>query len=328
MVGVSVVIPTYNRLTPLRRCLDALAKQRIESGAFEVIVVDDGSETDVARSLSDLQLPFRLTVLREANAGPGAARNRGVHVASGRYCLFLDDDVLPERNLVAAHRSAQDEGGGVLGVGRITTTVNPAADWFARASAESLNRGYAKLDAGEPLGWVSCYSGNLSVPRDAFLAAGGFVADLPRCEDIELGFRLQRSGVPLRYVPDARVRQLCEKDRSDLARDLERAGEAAVELSRRHDAMRAALLGRFARGWGSRQRGLLRAVLAVGLPPAACDLVSRAVWSASDSRRRERFLHQACYWRGVRRALGEDRDAWRRLTHGAGSVTIGQERVQ
>jgi glycosyltransferase involved in cell wall biosynthesis len=322
MVTISVVIPTYNRPMPLRRCLNELAKQRIDTGVFEVIVVDDGSETDVARSLSDLQLPFRLLVLRQANAGPGAARNLGVHVASGCYCLFLDDDVLPERDLVAAHRSAQNEGGGVVGVGRITTNVLPTADWFARASAESLNRGFAKLDAGEPVGWLSCYSGNLSVPRDAFLAEGGFVADLPRCEDIELGFRLERSGVPLRYIPTARVLQLCEKDRSDLARDLERAGEAAVELSRRHDAMRPALLGRFARGWGSRRRRLLRAVLAVGLPSAACDVVARAVWSETDSRRRERFLHQVCFWRGVRRALRGDHDTWRRLTHGAGSVAI------
>jgi hypothetical protein len=245
-----------------------------------------------------------------------------VHVAAGRYCLFLDDDVLPELDLVDAHLSAQDEEGGVVGVGRITTSVLPTADWFARASAASLNRGFAKLDAGDPVEWLSCYSGNLSVPRDAFLAEGGFVADLPRCEDIELGFRLQRAGVPLRYVPNARGQQLCEKRLSDLARDLERAGEAAVELSRRHASMRGALLGRFPRGWGSRRRGLLRAVLAVGLPPAACDLVSRAVWSESDSRRRATFLHQVCFWRGVRRALGEDHDTWKRLTHDAGSLTV------
>jgi glycosyltransferase involved in cell wall biosynthesis len=326
MEVVSIVVPTYNRLVPLRQCLEALAKQSASPGDFEVIVIDDGSDTDVAGSLQQLPVPFRFTVLRQRNAGPGAARNRGVEVARGRYCLFLDDDVLPDIELVEAHLTAQEEGGGVVGVGRISTSVHPSSDWFAHASADRLNSGYAKLDAGEPVQWLHCFSGNLSVPREVFLAQGGFLAELPRCEDIELGFRLERAGVSLRYIPAAQVRQLSDKGLRGLARDLERAGEAAVILSKRHDSMRGPLLGRFARGWGSRRRGLLRAVLAVDLPLAVCDLVSRALWS--QTRRRERFLHQVCFWRGVRRALGEDRETWRRLTGEISSHAIRPARAQ
>jgi GT2 family glycosyltransferase len=315
MIAASVVIPTYNRAEALRRCLDALARQRVDGLTFEVIVVDDGSRRSAADALADLRPPYRLTVLRQPNAGPGAARNRGAQAAEGRYCIFLDDDVLPERDLVAAYVATQERCGGVVGVGRITTILPARADWFARASAASLDRNYANLDQGASIGWMQCYSGNLSVPRDALLARGGFLVDLPRCEDIELGFRLEQSGMRLQYVPDARASQHCSKRLSDLTRDLERAGEAAVVLARRDARMGDALLGRFAVGAGPRQRKLLRTALALGLPGGAGALLARAVWREAQSRRRQWFLHELCFWRGVRHALGPDRAAWGRLTH-------------
>lgn len=314
MIAASVVVPTYERPHELRRCLDALAHQRADGVTFDVVVVDDGSRRSVADALADFHPPYRLTVLRQANAGAGAARNLGARAAEGTYCIFVDDDVVPERDFVAAHVGAQKRLGGVVAVGKITTIVPARADWFARASAGNLNRSYGKLDDGASMHWSRCYSGNLSVPRDLFLANGGFLVDLPRCEDIELGFRLEQAGIPLRYVSEARAQQLNDKRLPDLARDIERAGLAAVELSRRDVRMHGTLLGRFAPGAGARERRLLSAALAVALPPSAAAFVARAVWREGESRRRQRFVQQLCFWRGVRRALRDDRAAWQRLT--------------
>lgn len=315
MPELSVVIPTYGRPSPLRRCLAALADQTAPHPSWEVIVVDDGSPVYASSVLASFDPPYRLTVLRQPNAGAGAARNRGVQAARGWCCLFLDDDTVPDRELVAAHLAAQQRFGGVVGIGRIGTTVDVRADWFARASALRRNRHYARLDARrKPLQWTDCYSGNLSVPRDAFLAAGGFAVDLTRAEDVDLGFRLARAGLLLVYVREACTSIVESKRLPDLARDLERTGEMAVVLARRCPAMEPSLLGSFGGSGGPRQRRLLRGVLALGLPARVGAVIARLLWWGARSPRRAVFLYQLCFWRGVRHALGGDHDAWRRLT--------------
>lgn len=93
---VSVVIPTFNRPTLLRRAvISALAA--VGAGG-DVVVIDDGSEVPAAEVLADLAGP-RLTVLRNAEGkGASAARNFGVRQARGDVIFFLDDDdeLLPD----------------------------------------------------------------------------------------------------------------------------------------------------------------------------------------------------------------------------------------
>lgn len=91
MPQVSVVIPVYNIEAHLRQCLDSVAGQTLSD--LEVICVDDGS-TDASPAILEeyAQKDPRFQVIRQANAGPGAARNRGMERSSGRYLIFLDSD--------------------------------------------------------------------------------------------------------------------------------------------------------------------------------------------------------------------------------------------
>lgn len=90
MSRVSVVIPCYNAGELLHEAVaSALAQTHADT---EVVVVDDGS-TDPAtqRVLGEIAGP-RVTVIRQANAGPAAARNRAIAAATGEYILPLDAD--------------------------------------------------------------------------------------------------------------------------------------------------------------------------------------------------------------------------------------------
>lgn len=90
-VMVSVVIPVYNIEQNLRQCLDSVAGQTLQD--IEIICVDDGS-TDMSPDIlaEYAARDSRFHIIRQENAGPGVARNRGMEQATGKYLIFLDSD--------------------------------------------------------------------------------------------------------------------------------------------------------------------------------------------------------------------------------------------
>ena len=99
---VSVIVPYYARPEELARTLAALEGQTYPRELFEVVVVDDGSPEALERPRST---PLDVKVVRQEDLGFGAsrARNTGVRAAAHDILLFLDGDMLPEADWVAAH---------------------------------------------------------------------------------------------------------------------------------------------------------------------------------------------------------------------------------
>ena len=89
--SVSVIIPVYNTAPFLRQCLDSVLSQTLKD--IEVICVDDGSEDESVSILREYEkADKRVSVILQENAGGGAARNKGIAAAKGRYLSFLDSD--------------------------------------------------------------------------------------------------------------------------------------------------------------------------------------------------------------------------------------------
>lgn len=86
---VSVIVPLYNKAPYVCRTLESVAAQTYTD--FEVVVVDDGSNDGGADVVAGLGHSW-VRVIRQENAGPGAARNRGLMEARGEYVAFLDAD--------------------------------------------------------------------------------------------------------------------------------------------------------------------------------------------------------------------------------------------
>lgn len=92
---LSIVVPVYNVEGYIRETLDSLLSQTLED--WEAIIVDDGS-TDTSPQIvnSYAAADSRFKVVRQANAGLGAARNAGIRAATGKFLTFLDsDDIIP-----------------------------------------------------------------------------------------------------------------------------------------------------------------------------------------------------------------------------------------
>jgi len=97
----TVIVPTYNRIEKLEQCLLALSEQDYPSDLFDVVVVDDGSNVDLENAIAKARAHLPLTLLKQNNSGPAAARNNGAFHARGDILAFTDDDCLPARDWLA-----------------------------------------------------------------------------------------------------------------------------------------------------------------------------------------------------------------------------------
>lgn len=109
---VSTIIPVFNRPEMVQRATLSVLQQTYRP--IEILLVDDGSSDHTPAVLADLQRrhPTEIRVLRQANAGPGAARERGRLAARGAYIQYLDSDdwLLPNKfaDQVAALEGSPD----------------------------------------------------------------------------------------------------------------------------------------------------------------------------------------------------------------------------
>jgi glycosyltransferase involved in cell wall biosynthesis len=92
MTGISVIIPTYNRASFLKRALVSVQRQTLACN--EIIVIDDGSTDETSESVSSFskmcEIPVRY--FYQKNQGPAAARNTGICEAQFSHLAFLDSD--------------------------------------------------------------------------------------------------------------------------------------------------------------------------------------------------------------------------------------------
>ena len=98
---VSIIIPVYQAQDTLRECvLSCVTQKGIEGDAFEVILVDDGSKDESAKTADELAEEYgqdKIKVKHIKNRGVSGARNIGLEMATGKYVSFVDaDDTISE----------------------------------------------------------------------------------------------------------------------------------------------------------------------------------------------------------------------------------------
>ena len=99
MATVSVIIPVFNAEKYISTCIESLISQSYSD--FEIICVDDGSTDNSPRILQQyMSMDPRIKIIEQKNQFAGNARNMGMEVASGKYCMFLDVDDFFEKNMI------------------------------------------------------------------------------------------------------------------------------------------------------------------------------------------------------------------------------------
>jgi glycosyltransferase involved in cell wall biosynthesis len=200
---LAIVIPTLGRAPAIHSVLHALGAQRPPLEAVEVLVVigAEGPGEQIGQ-LDTAAHPFPLTVLKAEHAGVSAKRNAGWRATTARLVLFLDDDIVPQTQLVsehlAWHRSYPEPEVGVLGNVRWSPRVKVTP--FMRWLEMGIQFDYGTI-AGIEAGWGRFYTCNVSVKRAMLEQVDGFDEQgFPfGYEDLDLARRMADQGFRLLY---------------------------------------------------------------------------------------------------------------------------------
>ncbi|MCU0760470.1 MAG: glycosyltransferase [Steroidobacteraceae bacterium] len=224
---VTVIVPVYNGARFLPQAIDSILAQGYP--CLEIIVVDDGSTDDLERVVAGLPVDVRL--FRQDNAGPAAARNRGIRDASGEFIAFLDvDDLWPADNLrVLVEAFRRDPGLQVVNGHAQMLVLDPATGRFE--------------PRGNPRESFPCYIGAALYRREAFLDVGLFDVTMRLAEDTDWYQRLHESGLRHERLPlvTLMVRRhggnmTASKSKDELNRSALAAFKKALDRARRAPA--------------------------------------------------------------------------------------------
>ncbi len=231
---ISAVVPAYNAEPYLKECLRSILDQR---GPFrlEVIVVDDGSDDHTAELAASVP---GVRVLRQPNAGPSAARNRGIEAATGQWIALLDSDDRWPPGRLAAQLAVLEQAPDLGLIFGDCAAFDGHGIWMPSFFAD------ARLDAafwGHPLRVVDAYqklfrlnyipTGAVLMRRDVVQQAGGFDADLRMVEDLDLWLRIARCR------PIGRTSVVCQHKRrhaGNVSADLPAMTLANLQVLDRH----------------------------------------------------------------------------------------------
>lgn len=295
--SVSTIVPTFGRPQYLERAVRSVSRQ--SSKPAEIIVVDDNDPSSCERAQTERlvealkeelapTIPLRYLPL-PANSGGAAARNRGAELATGDLLAFLDDDDwwLPEKlEAQIALLRRKDRRPGLVYTGR---RIVDAAGRTKRTRTP-VHRGWIEqvLLRSNVIGTTSC----ALLPRAVFTAVGGFDAELPARQDLDLWVRIARRW-EVDFVPGPLTVQT-EHRSGRVSRRFESKARGLEMFLRKHRAAIAAVpgalaynyfvIGRFylKHGRPLKGRGYLARSLALRPSGPALLLLARGVRKAND----------------------------------------------
>ena len=299
---MSVVIPVYNGAPFVGAAVASVLAQT--AADLELIVVDDGSTDGTVGVVRAFDDP-RLRLIEQRNAGPSAARNRGIAASSGAWVGFLDADDAwhPEKLAAHARRARELPAAGLL----YSSVIATAADG-TRALATAEHEGWVL----EPLLTANLVCGggsSVTVRRDVLDRVGGFDATVPYGEDWELWLRIA-AAYPFGAI------------RAPLTYRYERADSYGMNAAAMRDAC-VEFLGRAFDTYAVRYRRRRRAALAGVFYRAAAGLHDAGQRSAARRDLLRTLRYAPAHWHAYYRLLRLARSAVRAAGAGLGAGSAG-----
>lgn len=237
---VSVIIPVYNDAERLKICLQALETQTYPKHQYEVIVVDNGSDTSIAPLIAEF--PQTRASLATSQRGPAVARNKGIALARGEVIAFTDSDCVPalnwlERGIIALQNIPE---GGLLG-GRINIFFrNPNRPTNAELYDSIMHLNQQQYITQSHFAATA----NMFTDKRMFERVGGFDLNVGMSDDKEWGWRVAARGYPLIYADDVCIAHPAIYSFTQLRQKIQRIVRGNARLNRKNRSRIRIILNR------------------------------------------------------------------------------------
>lgn len=201
-IDVSVIVPVYNAVELLDRCLDSIFGQETDR-TIEVILVDDGSTDNSVELIRRRPEQDRIRLFQQVNSGPSKARNKGIEEARGRYLAFLDADDYWLQGFIDTTAGFLDRHPECVAVSVAQRHLTTSGEHVVPAHWESLASDDGVVLEDFYRFWADSNhicTGSILIRTEVAKSTGGQREDMRVCEDLEYWALLGTYG-KLGYLP-------------------------------------------------------------------------------------------------------------------------------
>jgi len=220
---LSIIIPTFNSESTIRRCLLSLISQSYPREKYEIILIDDGSKDRTIQVATEVGTD--IIILRKQRGGPGDARNVGVKQSRGKFLGFIDSDCEAKKDWIKTiieELESLDAISGPIDNGN-PDSKHAWVEYFIEFGGFNKNKKRSLIRF-----FPTC---NGACRRDIFLKVGGFNTT-PTGEDVLFGNSLNRNGAKLMFVPELQIQHFCRTTSSKVLSNTKKLGKGFVVTRR------------------------------------------------------------------------------------------------
>lgn len=229
---ISIIIAILNRKDELFELLNSLSHQTDKN--FEVIIVDDGSFVDLLPTVETFKEMLNIQYFKKANSGPGLSRNYGANRAKNDWLVFVDSDVIVEKDYIENIKKNLEK-----------------TDCAAFGGADKAHKGFNLLQKAISYSMTSVFttggirgskkavtrfqprSFNMGVNKEIFLKIGGF-SEMRIGEDPDLSMTIWENGYQTAFFDDIGVYHKRRTDLGKFSKQVYQFGCARPILNQRH----------------------------------------------------------------------------------------------
>lgn len=232
MPSIEIIIPTYNNLDELIKCLDGFKTQTFHD--FRVLVCIDGSSDNTENYLSTHAFPFAIKILMHpghTHKGRNATRNLAIHHLDAKYLITLDSDTVPSEDFLEKHETLLSQKK-CLAQGRIIYVNRKQNVWADYTQTRGKNRFQDQSEL--PPYYLT--TGNAAMPAECFIQSGGQDPNMITYGggDTEFAYRLhQQFALPVIYNKQAAAYSSMNKDLTGALQQMEEFGKINLPYIRK-----------------------------------------------------------------------------------------------
>ena len=230
--SISLIIAIYNRKDELFELLSSLALQNDKE--FEIIVVDDGSLMALLPTIALFEEQLNIQYFRKTNSGPGLSRNFGAKKAKNEWLVFVDSDVIVEKDYIANIKNdlSATKCDAFGGADKASKGFNLMQKAISYAMTSLLTTGGIRGNK-KSMSKFQPRSFNMGVKKSAFDAVGGF-SEMRIGEDPDLSMSLWEAGFSTAFFDDIGVYHKRRTDLGKFSKQVYQFGIARPILNQRH----------------------------------------------------------------------------------------------